>query len=194
MFAFKSKISRLIAAAALLCMAVSASPADLRTLKVDLEDGRYLLVSEAWLNVSPDALYRVLTDYDLFVKFSSSFVESRNLAPTADGEPRFFTRMEACVLWFCKSFKRNGHLILEPPFDIASAADPETSDFDYSHESWRLSPEDEGTLMTYTFDMDPSFWVPPIVGPFFMKRALLNSGENAINRIEAVAQGREPEN
>jgi hypothetical protein len=102
--------------------------------------------------------------------------------------------MEACVLWFCKSFKRNGHLILEPPFDIASIADPETSDFDYSHESWRLSPEGEGTLMTYTFDMDPSFWVPPIVGPFFMKRALLNSGENAINRIEAVAQGREPVN
>ena len=193
MFAFKSIVSRLVVAAALLCMAVSASSADLRTVTVELEDGRYLLVSEAWLNVRPDALYRVLTNYDLFVKFSSSFVESRNLAPTADGDPRFFTRMEACVLWFCKSFKRNGRLILEPPLDIASIADPETSDFDYSHESWRLSPEGEGTLMVYTFDMDPSFWVPPIVGPFFMKRALLNSGEDAITRIEAVAQGREPE-
>lgn len=194
MFAFKSIMSRFVVTTALLCIAVSASSSELRSVTVDLEDGRYILVSEAWLDVSPDALYRVLINYELFVKFSSSFVESRNLAPTASGDPRFFTHMEACVLWFCKSFKRNGRLILEPPFDIESIADPETSDFDYSHETWHLSADGDGTLMLYTFDMDPSFWVPPIVGPYFMKRALHKSGGDAINRIEAVAQGREPEN
>lgn len=187
-------MSRFVVTTALLCIAVSASSSELRSVTVDLEDGRYILVSEAWLDVSPDALYRVLINYELFVKFSSSFVESRNLAPTASGDPRFFTHMEACVLWFCKSFKRNGRLILEPPFDIESIADPETSDFDYSHETWHLSADGDGTLMLYTFDMDPSFWVPPIVGPYFMKRALHKSGGDAINRIEAVAQGREPEN
>jgi hypothetical protein len=178
---------------ALLCVAAPAKSADLRSVTVDLEDGRYMLTSEAWLSVPPDALYRVLIDYDLFVKFSSYFIESRNLPPTVEGHPGFFTLTEACVLWFCKSFKRTGHLTFEAPFDIDAFVDPEVSDFEYSHETWRLAEKDGGTLMTYTFDMDPRFWVPPIVGPFLMKRALLKSGEDAITRIEAVAQGREPE-
>lgn len=194
MFLVKSTKPRCLLALVLLCASAVAAPADLREVSVDLNDGRYLLVSKAWLDVAPDDLYRVLIDYDLFVKFSSSFVESRNLASTHDGQPRFYTRMEACVLWFCKSFERHGQLKLEPPFNISSLADPETSDFDYSHESWHLVSEGGGTLMIYTFDMDPSFWVPPIVGPFLMKRALLNNGEDAINRIEAVAQGHEPAN
>jgi len=194
MFIFKSIKPRWLSALVLLCASAVAAPADLREVSVDLNDGRYLLVSKAWLDVAPNDLYRVLIDYDLFVKFSSSFVESRNVAPTHDGHPRFYTRMEACVLWFCKSFERHGQLNLEPPLDISSVADPETSDFDYSHESWHLVAEGGGTLMIYTFDMDPSFWVPPIIGPFLMKRALLSSGGDAINRIEAVAQGREPAN
>jgi hypothetical protein len=135
----------------------------------------------------------VLIDYDLFVKFSSYFIESRNLPPTAEGNPRFYTLTEACVLWFCKSFNRTGHLVFGASLDIDAIVDPEVSDFEYSHETWRLVEEGGGTLMTYTFDMNPRFWVPPIVGPFFMKRALLKSGEDAITRIEAVAQGREPE-
>ena len=190
----KSKNLRALLALTLLCSSMSVAAADLHKVTVDLEDGRYKVVSVAWLDVSREELYKVLVDYDLFVKFSSSFVESRNQNPASTGKPGFYTRMEACVIWFCKSFERNGHLTLRPPSDISSLADPARSDFDYSHETWHLVTEGVGTLMTYTFDMDPSFWVPPVIGPFFMKRTLQRGGADAINRIEAVAQGREPEN
>ena len=40
--------------------------------------------------------------------------------------------------------------------------------------------------------MIPDFWVPPVLGPFYIKRALKSGGANAVNRIEAIALGKEP--
>jgi hypothetical protein len=35
--------------------------------------------------------------------------------------------------------------------------------------------------------MEPDFWVPPVVGPWFLKRTLMRGGTRAINRIERIA-------
>jgi hypothetical protein len=35
--------------------------------------------------------------------------------------------------------------------------------------------------------MVPDFWVPPVIGPYYMKRALKSGGEKAVDRIEALA-------
>ncbi len=43
--------------------------------------------------------------------------------------------------------------------------------------------------MKYVMVMEPDFWVPPIVGPWFLKRTLAVGGERAIIRIERIAQG-----
>ena len=183
---------RAAAAALLLLSALPVGSADLRDVSVRYEDDRYHLVSRAWFDASREDLYRVLTDYDLFEKFTSAFVETRNVAPDEEGRPRFFTRMEGCVLLFCKSMRRYGHLLLDPPDEIVAVADPDESDFVYSRERWRLEKDGRGTMMTYWFEMEPAFWVPPVIGPFLIKRTLREGGIDAIDRIEAIAQGREP--
>jgi len=180
------------AVALLLAAATQAVAADLRDVVVEQIEDRYRLRSETWFDAGVEDLYRVLTDYDLFVKFTSAFVESRNLEPGDDGQPRFYTRMEGCVLLFCKSFERHGHLVLDPMKRIVAIVDPETSDFKYSRESWTLVPEGRGTLMIYDFEMIPSFWVPPVVGPYYIKRTLREGGRDAVDRIEAIARGEEP--
>jgi hypothetical protein len=38
--------------------------------------------------------------------------------------------------------------------------------------------------------MVPAFWVPPIIGPFYIKRALSSGGVDAVDRIEALAIGK----
>lgn len=164
----------------------------MRDVSVTYENDRYRLESRAWFDASREDLYRVLTDYDLFEQFTSAFVETRNLPEDAAGRPRFYTRMEGCVLMFCKSMIREGHLALEPPGFIVAVAHANASDFRFSRESWRLEPDGDGTLMTYNFEMEPAFWVPPVIGPFLIKRTLREGGIDAVDRIEALAQGREP--
>src|SRR5690606_22375139 len=121
----------------LLFSALDAVPADLRTVKVEREENRYSLKSEAYFAASRDDLYRVLTNHDLFVQFSSAYVETRNVEKDEQGRPRFFARMQGCVLLFCREFVRHGHLELTPNSEIVAITEPEGSDFDYSRERWQ---------------------------------------------------------
>lgn len=167
--------------------------ADLREVVVEKENDRYKLRSETYFDADRESLFRVLADYDQFRKFTSTFVEARNIEPDEQGRPRFYTRMEGCVLLFCKSYIRSGYLELTPVSDIVAIVDPELSNFKYARERWEFIEDGDGTLLIYTFEMEPDFWIPPIVGPFVVKRALRRGGTDAVDRIEALAQGKEPE-
>lgn len=180
------RVKPLLAAVLLLCSGPVRS-ADLHDVLVERDDNYYHLTSEAWFDVTPEALYAVLKNHDLFSKFTSAIVESRNVEPDEEGRPRFYSRMEGCVLLWCKSFNRNGHLLLEPVTEIIAISDPDESDFALSRERWELVPDGEGTLLIYEFEMVPDFWVPPVFGPYFIMRALRVGGEKAIDRIEALA-------
>lgn len=174
----------------LLSISAMAQAAEFRDIEVDREDGLYSMRSEVYFNVEPEYLYRVLTDFNLFKKFTSAIVESNNVAADDKGRPQFYARMEGCVLIWCRSFVRIGYLELKPIAEIIAISDPERSDFEISRERWQLIPEDGGTLMIYEFQMVPAFWVPPLIGPFYIKRALRSGGVDAVNRIEALAIGK----
>lgn len=178
--------------AVLVLLPLVGGSADLLTVSVGRDSNRYSLVSQTRFDANREELYRVLTDYDRFEKFTSAFVEARNVEPDEYGRPRFYTRMEGCVLFWCRSFIRRGHLELKPTSEIVSITDPSESDFDYARESWRLFDDGDGTLIIYEFEMEPSFWVPPVIGPYMIQRTLKSGGANAVNRIEALAQGRDP--
>ena len=170
-----------------------ANSAELRSVEVARNGERYRLDSETYFDVSREALYGVLTDFKKFEKFTSAIVESRNLDPDEKGRPGFYARMQGCVLLFCKSFIRVGYLLLSPITEIVAITVPEESDFRFSRERWQLFPEGDGTLMIYEFEMEPAFWVPPVIGPFYIQRALHDGAARAVNRIEVLAQAVEEE-
>lgn len=183
---------RLVVPAILASAAGALGAADLREVTVEKEDGRYRLRSETWFDATPGALYRVLSDYELHTQFTSAITESRNLEPGSDGRPRYYTKMQGCILLFCKSFVRIGSLKLTPEVEIVATADPSLSDVHYSREHWHLRAEGRGTQLVYEFELEPEFWVPPVIGPYLVKRVLKAGGEDAVQRIEALAQGRKP--
>ena len=82
---------------------------------------------------------------------------------------------------------------MQPQHDIVAIGDPEKSNFKYSRERWQLIPRGDQTILIYDFEMEPAFWVPPIVGPYVIKKAMKSGGKNAVNRIEAIAVGEEPQ-
>jgi hypothetical protein len=53
---------------------------------------------------------------------------------------------------------------------------------------WSFTPDGEGTRVTYFMEMEPDFWLPPFVGPWFLKRTLLRGAPAAIDQIEYLAQ------
>ncbi len=172
----------------LLCCALPAQAADLRSVTVDKVDGKYIMSSEVWFDASVEQMYATMLDWDLSTEFSSVIVESRNLDPDDEGRPQYYIRNEACVVLFCMSFERSG-VIEHKPFEyIRSEVYPEKSDFHFSNESWTFREEDDGTVVTYDLEFKPKFFVPPVVGPWAIKRKLREGGGDAIQRIEAIAR------
>jgi hypothetical protein len=186
-----NRLPRTFALAALAGAYLStATSATLRSVDVSREHGRFHLVADTHLDASPAAVYKVLLDFDhdRYSQISEIYKESSYLPPDADGTPLVYTRVEGCLLLFCRSMRRVERLEVVTPHRIRSKALPDRSDFKYALSEWTLEPEGAGTKVTYSMEMEPDFWLPPFVGPWFLKRTLLQGAPLAIDRIETLAQ------
>ena len=172
----------------------TAAAADLRSVDVDYEDGYYTMESTVWFDATIEQVFEVFRQWDLSTEFSSAIVEARDVEADAQGRPQYYIKHKGCVLFFCLSFERNGYVELQENEVLRAYADPERSDFVKADETWTFMTEDDGTVVTYHLYMKPKFWVPPGIGPYFIKRKLKNDGGDAIDRIEVIAQrvGEEP--
>ena len=175
----------------LLCtiFASTAMAAEMLSIRVDHNKGTYTMNSEVWFDASVEQVFEVFRYWDNSTKFSSAIIESRDVEPDAEGRPQFYVRNRGCVLFFCATFERRGYVESELNKVILAFAQPETSDFHFSDESWRFEERNGGTVVTYDLRMSPKFWIPPGIGPYLIKRKLKNNGGRAIDRIEIIAQG-----
>lgn len=163
------------------------SAAVLQSVEVTHLGKRYELLSQSQLNAPREAIFDILTDYERFGRISRAYTEFGYLDPAPDGTPIVHTTMEGCVLFFCKSLRRVELLETREPGFIRTVTLPEQSDFRYAVSQWDLEPRGEGTLLTYHLEMEPDFWVPPLIGPWILKQRLESGGRRAVDRIERLA-------
>jgi hypothetical protein len=168
-------------------------PATLRDVDVSRREDRYRVVADTHLEASPEAVYKVLLDFDndRYQRISEIYKESSYLPPDSDGTPLVYTRVEGCLLGFCRSMRRVERLEIVTPQFIRSRTVPERSDFKYTLSEWTFAAEGDGTRVTYLMEMEPDFWLPPFVGPWFLKRTLMQGAPAAIEQIEELAQQEE---
>jgi carbon monoxide dehydrogenase subunit G len=180
-------LRRAALSALLFLIAVPALSADLLDVSVQKEGERYTMASRTYFEAPPEAVFRVLSDYDRFERISSIFEDVRFIAPATDGTPRAYTLVKGCVLFFCKTIERIEELHFTPHSRIVAEVEPEHSDFAYGRTEWRFIPSGSGTEVHYRMDMEPGFWVPPVIGPYIMKRSFRSDAVEALERIEALA-------
>lgn len=164
-----------------------ASAADLRSIDVDYNGKVYEFESVVWFKTGINETYKVFSHWDYSTRFSSAVVEARDTE--IDGQPGYYVVNRGCVLFFCKTLKREGRVEREHNKVMRAYADPEKSDFRQADEVWEFSEEAGGTRVVYRLKMEPAFWVPPAIGPWMIKRKLRKEGAEAIDRIEEVAMG-----
>jgi hypothetical protein len=180
---------RFLVAATAVLFAPLAHPATLRKLEVTRDGERFLVVADTYLEAPVAAIFNVLVDYDdnRFGRISEIYKESGYLEPDTDGTPLVFTRVEGCLIMYCRSMRRVERIELIEPRFIRATTLPEQSDFKYAQAEFSLEAEGDGTKVSYTLSMEPDFWLPPFVGPWFLKRLLSRGGLDAVERIEELA-------
>jgi hypothetical protein len=181
-------IAVLVAAVA---VSFAASSAEIRQLEVDKRGKRIHIDSQMFLAAPRHAVFAALADYDRFSEFSSRYLESGFIPPDFDGTPRIYTKVQGCVLFFCRTIKRYSRLELTPDELIVALVDAQLSDLKFGHERWELADATGGTLVVYRHELEPDFWVPPLIGVWAIRRILASDALKAATRIERMAQDKQ---
>ena len=165
-----------------------ANSAEILTIEINYEEGIYTMTSDVWFDAKIENIFEVYSNWDYSTQFSSAIVEARDIEPDTDGRPQFYVRNQGCILFFCKSFIRQGYIEFEENAVLRAFTNPELSDFYLSNEQWKFNSYKGGTTVSYSLKMSPKFWVPPGIGPYLIKQKLKTSGGEAVNRIEIIAR------
>lgn len=165
---------------------VSTFAYEIETLDVTHDDGHYTANFSVWLAVPAGKVRALATDYEHLAQLSDLVAESRVLSISGN-TTRLKLVLRACLLFFCKSVSRVEDVVAEANGDITTRALPEQSDFRVATERWRILPEGSGTRFVYQAEMEPDFFIPPIVGPFVMRRVMERELRESAVRFEQLA-------
>ncbi len=185
-------MSRTLAALLLGLWFSGAGAAEFLELEFTREGGgRYRLVSEIRIDAPADGVYDVLADYPGLPRLSSIFEEGRVLEPIEDGRGLVYLKVKGCVLFFCREVEMVEELLVDPPREMIVIIDPDRSDLDFGRAVWTVIPDGDGCRVLYELEMEPDFWIPPVIGPVVVEAMLHRRGLRAARRLEALASGRE---
>jgi hypothetical protein len=164
------------------------SAGDLAELQVTESGGIYRINMVMMVHAPAKYVRGVLTDYAHIYRLNPSIIESEILPSPEQGVARVRTVMRGCVLFFCKSVGRVEDVRELASGDLQAEVVPELSNLKSGTAEWRIQRVGEYTLITYQAHMEPDFFIPPLVGSYFVKRNIRKEIMTSFTRLECVAQ------
>lgn len=182
------RICRLLAAL-LLLLPPAAHAGEILDSSVNHEGFIYNLSVKARIDAPLDTVYRSITDFDNLAAINPAIEESQLLAtPTADTR-RVRSVIRVCILMFCKRVEQLQEVTLLDDYAIEAVVLPQGGDFRSGVAHWQLTASGAATEMLFTNTFEPDFWVPPVIGPWLIKRKLVREVAETAMYLEAGADG-----
>jgi hypothetical protein len=178
---------------------------------VERDGDNYLVEFLVRLNAPLGRVRAITDDYERFPALSPTIIESEVLERRNDGSLRIKVVLRPCVLVFCKRITKTSDAERMAGGEVRYVADARASDF-YAAIEWlwvepderrgpergadrRVSPEAAGgflpqgdaTLIRYRAHLMPRFFVPPLVGPWLVRRQILHELSVVAERVELLA-------
>jgi hypothetical protein len=166
-----------------------ACAGEIRESSVTLADGVYRITVDARIAAPPGAVYRAITDYDHLSRINGSIVESRIVRTFGPDRHRVRSVIRACILFFCRSVLQVQDIARHGQRRVEADILPELSDFRYGRAVWQLEADGPGTLMHFTAQLEPAFWVPPLIGPWLFEHKIVSELLESTAAIEADRHG-----
>ena len=154
---------------------------------VALDSGVYSIDVLVRIEAPLEVVYQAITDYDHLTEINSSIVESYIVETQGAGRSRVYTSMKLCVLFFCKQVRQVQDIVEYGNALVKATILPESSDFESGSASWDLVVADNVTYMQFSTEVDPSFWVPPLIGTWLLEREMIKQVQETAMYIEQKA-------
>lgn len=163
--------------------------AEISRLDVQHREGRYSMHVNALLDATLESVYQVLTDYDRFSRITDSIQETRVLDQSSPHTKIVYSKINVCVFLICINKEKIERIQFRSEIEIFATIEPERSDFTFGTTHWLLEREGEGTRLVLDLVIQPSFWIPPMIGPSIIKSVMHREGVSTALTIERLARG-----
>jgi len=180
-------VTRALGAVLLVLTASAAHAAVVDSVEVDRQEGRYSVEMKVRLNVSRETAFDIMSDVDALPRINHHVIRAER---RADGS--LYSVVEMCVAFFCGRVEQLQTVHTDPPMRLRMRIIPERSDFRYGRAEWRFHADgpDKCRLHFYA-EMEPDFWIPPLIGPWLVQRKMQEQAVITSNGIERVAGARD---
>ena len=121
------------------------------------------------VTASVDQVASVLTDYEHPNRLTPD-VTGREIVGRQNGVTRVRTEIHSCVVFFCKNITLTQDVTVVAGAIKADIV-PEESDFRSGYLLWSITSGDlGGAHIQYESVIEPDFFIPPLVGGYFMRK------------------------
>ena len=152
------------------------------------QSGVYFVEVDALVNVPEPRVRELLTDYNDLGKINPAIEVSEILKTREPGDYQVRTVTEACVWFYCKRIHQVQDVIEAEDGSVTATVIPELSDFRNGYARLNLWQEPGGTRVLIRSEVEPDFWIPPLIGPWLIKRKLRSEALETVHNLERVAQ------
>ncbi len=184
-----------IALLPLLGLAQAASAAEIESLQVSRGGARYHVEMEVRLQAPAAASYAAFAAPANLPAINPAVQRVQVLNQAADGGARIYTEVRVCAALYCKTLHQTQQMRYAPRpdgGDLHAEVLPAQSDFSYGRADWRFRSDGGATRLHFSADLEPAFWVPPLIGPWLVERSLRQEAQRSSAGIERMAAAPAP--
>lgn len=163
---------------------------EIKSAHVEHKGKDYRLNLTMHIDAGQEAMLAILTDHENYKQLSKVMTESVVIPGAPEHSTRRRLVVKTCVAFFCFEVVMVEDVEQFDDGRVVATMLPEDSDFDYGRTEWHviaLGPDQ--SEINYSFHLQPGFWVPPAIGPFFLKRKMIKEARKSILRMEDIAGG-----
>jgi len=134
---------------------------------------------------SVELCYAVLTDFDRLSDFIPGMLSSRIVSPA--GEPLLLRQVGRTKVAFSEyTFDVTLAVAVDPPREITFRR--VAGNLQRMEGGWRIAGDAARCRIDYRADIQPGFWVPPLVGPLIMRSQVARQLEGLESEIARRAR------
>lgn len=164
---------------------LAAQSAQVLNASVIQQQGRFIMHSETFVRAPVSKVRTLLTDYEHLPRVNRD-LKKVEVLERLNGGVRMGVTSDFCILTICLNFVWVQDVETLPDGDIAMAIVPNQGDFRQGSGRWRLLSDNGGTRLIFDVDLIPNFWIPPVFGPWVMKRKLADEAFETAQGLERM--------
>lgn len=165
--------------------------ADIKELRITEDEDVFSIKMIAVVDVPVKYVNLILTDYVHIYRLNPSIIESRILPAPDNALVRVKTRIVDCIFIFCMEVNRVEDILHSSENYLHAEIVPALSNFRSGNADWHMQDMGERCQVTYLAQMEPDFYIPPLIGSYFFKAKLYDDIKTGLTKLECLAKIRE---